>query len=60
MEARIPEKFNYCDICRADLGNIKLDTPLYCTSCIEEMEKLSMNPKRYKKYMEIKETLGKK
>ena len=60
MEARIPEKFSRCEICRAGLGNIKLDTPLYCTSCIEEMEKLSMSPKKYKRYRELKETLGKK
>ncbi len=60
MALKLPEKYSHCEICNADLGNVQMDTPLYCTACIEEMEKLSISPKRYKKYRELQETLGKK
>ncbi|MBI2550288.1 hypothetical protein HYV83_03865 [Candidatus Woesearchaeota archaeon] len=60
MTPKLPKKYSRCEICTADLGNIKLDTPLYCTACIEEMEKLGMSPKRYRKYRELRETLAKK
>ena len=48
-----------CDACGAELGKVMPHTPVYCISCIEEMEKLNMGPKRFKKYRELKETLGK-
>ena len=54
------DEFSQCDICRADLGKVKMDTPLYCTACIEEMERLSMSPKRYRKHRELKEILKNK
>ena len=60
MEAKIPEKFSHCEVCKAGLGSVRMDTPLYCISCIEEMEKLGMSPRRYRKYRELRETLGKK
>lgn len=54
------KKFSKCEICSAELGKVDYDTPLYCTNCISEMEKLSLSPKKYKKYRELKETLPKK
>ena len=48
-----------CDICRAELGNVKMDTPLYCISCIEGIERLNMSPKRYRKHRELEKALGK-
>lgn len=59
MEGGIPERFSRCEVCRAGLGNIKLDTPLYCIACIEDMENLSMSPKKYKRYRELRGTLSK-
>ncbi len=52
------KKFSRCETCSADLGSVRMDAPLYCISCIEEMEKLNMSPKRYEKYKELKETIG--
>ncbi len=60
MMLKLPKKYSRCEICNADLGNVQMDTPFYCTVCIEEMEKLKMSLKRYKKYRELMETLGKK
>ena len=51
------QKYKKCEICGADLGKIDYDTPLYCTKCMEDMEKRSMSPDRYKKFLELKETL---
>jgi hypothetical protein len=53
VEPGIPEQLKKCDICNADLGEVKMDTPLYCTNCMEEMEKLNMSPQRYKKLGEV-------
>ena len=50
--------FKHCEICKSDLGKISYDSPVYCVKCISEMEKLSMSPKKYKKYRELQETLG--
>lgn len=58
MALKLPKKYSRCEICNADLGNVQMDTPLYCTACIEEMEKLNMSPKRYKKYRELSESLA--
>lgn len=60
MVIKAPKKFSKCEVCKADLGNVQLDTPLYCIACIEEMEKLNMSPKRYRKYRELRETLSRK
>lgn len=60
MGANVPGKFSSCEVCKAGLGSVRMNAPLYCISCIEEMEKLSMSPKRYRKYRELRETLGKK
>ncbi len=54
------DKFKNCEICGADLGEVKMDSPLYCKKCISQMEKLTMTPGKYKKYRELNETLGKK
>ncbi len=53
------EKYLKCEICGSDLGKVGFDTPVYCTNCISEMEKLSMSPRKFIKYMELKETLKK-
>ena len=58
MALKVDEKFSRCEICSADLGSITMDAPLYCISCIEDMERLNMSPKRYRRYREIKETLA--
>ena len=47
-----------CSICGSELGNIKLNAPLYCIPCIEEMGRLNMSPKKYRRYRELKETLA--
>ncbi len=60
VKNKLEEKFSLCEVCQAGLGNLRMDTPLYCISCIEEMEKLNMSLKKYRKYREIQETLGKK
>lgn len=52
--------FSRCETCNSDLGGVKMYAPLYCVPCIEEMEKLNMSPKKYKRYREISETLGKR
>ena len=51
--------FETCEICGAELGAVSDDSPLYCVKCIEEMEKLSLSPEKYKKYRELQETLHK-
>lgn len=53
------EKFRKCEVCGADMGRIDFDTPVYCNSCISEMERLSMSPKKFIRYRELKETLKK-
>ncbi len=54
------EKYKECEICGSqDMGKIDFDTPVYCRKCISEMEKLSMSPKKFIKYRELKETLKK-
>lgn len=58
MKLKLPKKYSRCEVCKADLGNVQMDTPLYCTNCIEEMERLNMSPKRYRKYRELGETLA--
>ena len=50
-------KYKTCEICGAGMGKIDFDTPVYCKACISEMEKLSMTPKRYTKYRELRETI---
>ena len=52
-------KYKKCEICGADMGKVDFDSPLYCNKCISDMEKLSMSPKRYIKYRELKQTLKK-
>ncbi len=51
--------FSLCETCNSDLGRVKMDAPLYCISCIEEMDRLSMTPKRYRKHRELRETFRK-
>ena len=54
------EKYRKCEICGSqDMGKVDFDTPVYCGNCISEMEKLSMSPKKFIKYRELKETLRK-
>ena len=60
VKSELEKNFSLCEVCRAGLGNLRMDTPLYCIPCIEEMEKLNMSPKRYRRYRELKETFGKK
>lgn len=50
-------KFKKCEICGSDMGKVDFDTPLYCSKCISEMEKLNMSPERYKEYNELKRDL---
>ena len=52
-------KYKKCEICGADMGKIDFDTPVYCTSCIDEMENRSMTPEQYKQFRELKETIKK-
>ncbi|MBI2143394.1 hypothetical protein HYU20_03565 [Candidatus Woesearchaeota archaeon] len=56
MPIKAPGIFSRCEACGADLGSVRMDAPLYCISCIEDMEKLSMSPKKYKRYRELKQT----
>ncbi|MAG15822.1 hypothetical protein CMO88_02060 [Candidatus Woesearchaeota archaeon] len=52
------KKYKKCEICNSeDMGKVDFDSPLYCKSCITEMEKLSMSPKKYTQYRELRETL---
>jgi hypothetical protein len=51
--------FEKCEICGAQLGAFKPDSPLYCEKCIAEMEKLDMSPEKYKEYRELREAIGK-
>ena len=53
------EEVNKCEICNAGLEKVEYDSPVYCGTCIEEMEKRSMTPERYVKFRELKETLKK-
>ncbi|MBS3133452.1 hypothetical protein J4470_05030 [Candidatus Woesearchaeota archaeon] len=60
MDKADVEKYKKCEICSStDMGKVDFDSPLYCKNCIEEMETRSMSPKRYKKYLELKESLKK-
>ncbi|MBI3037149.1 hypothetical protein HYY73_05385 [Candidatus Woesearchaeota archaeon] len=59
MSVKAPDRFSRCETCNADLGSVRMDAPLYCISCIEEMEKLGMSLKRYKRYRELRESLPK-
>lgn len=49
MEIKPPE-FSRCEACNAELAPLKMDAPLYCISCIEEMTQLGMTPKQYRKH----------
>lgn len=60
MGINSPQKFSRCEACNEGLGNIKMDAPLYCIPCIENMERLNMSPKKYRRYRELRETLGRK
>lgn len=51
--------FATCDICSAQVSKLEYDSPLYCDKCIAEMEKKDMSPKKYIKYLELKESLAK-
>ena len=53
------EKFSKCEICGSGIGSFSYDSPLYCGSCIAEMEKFSLSPEKYKEYRELRETLKK-
>ncbi len=44
--------FSRCEICQKGLGNIRLDSPLYCIPCVEQMERSGINSKRYGKQRE--------
>lgn len=55
-----PSGFSRCEACNAELTGVKMDAPLYCIPCIEEMERLKMSQKRYGKFRVLSETLGKK
>ena len=41
------EKFSKCEICGSGIGSFSYDSPLYCGSCIAEMEKLSLSPENF-------------
>ena len=56
----LKKKFGKCEICSSDLSVVTYDSPVYCKYCIAEMERLSLNPEKYKEYRELRETLGKK
>ena len=58
VRSELEKKFSKCEVCQAGLGSLRMDTPLYCISCIEEMEKLNMSPKRYRRYRELKGDLS--
>lgn len=47
----------HCEICNTQLDENKPDSPVFCDKCIEEMEKLSLSPEKYKEYKELRETL---
>ncbi len=49
--------FSQCGICSSSVAKLEFDSPLYCEACIAEMEKLSLSPKKYRKYRELRETL---
>ncbi|MFH1182470.1 MAG: hypothetical protein V1702_05920 [Candidatus Woesearchaeota archaeon] len=53
------KSFDKCEICGASIPS-EGDSPLYCKTCIGEMEKLSLSPPKYRKYRELSETLKKK
>jgi len=58
MEKTDVEKYKKCEICSStDMGKVDFDTPLYCKNCMEEMEKRSLSPEKYKKFRELKESL---
>ena len=50
METEIKIVEGRCETCNSGLGSLKMNTPLYCIPCIEEMDKLNMSPKRYGKH----------
>lgn len=60
MDKADVEKYKKCEICGSkDMGKVDFDSPLYCKTCIAEMERLSMGPVKYVKYRELKETMQK-
>lgn len=52
----LPENI-HCDICGVGLGDANMHALVYCIPCIEEMEKLGMSPKKYKKHRGLKDSL---
>ncbi len=53
-----PSEFSRCETCNAELASLKMDAPLYCIPCIEEMGKLRMSPKRYRKRRGLSKALA--
>ncbi len=43
-----------CDACGAELALANLHLPVYCIPCVEDMERLKMSPKQYRKHMGVK------
>lgn len=60
IKAELDRKFSLCETCNSDLGGVKMNAPLYCIPCIEEMNRLRMGPNRYRKHRELRGTLRKK
>ncbi|MBI2574291.1 hypothetical protein HYV82_00200 [Candidatus Woesearchaeota archaeon] len=50
--------FVACEVCDAPVSKLEYDSPLYCDKCIAEMEKRDMSPRKYRKYLELKDTLN--
>lgn len=46
-----PYEFSRCETCNAELDGVKMDAPLYCISCIGDMDRLGMTPRRYRKHL---------
>ncbi len=60
IKAELEKTPSRCETCNSNLGCLKSHAPLYCIPCIEEMDRLGMGPKAYKKHRMLNETVGKK
>ena len=58
VKSELEKRLSHCEVCKAGLGNLRMDTPLYCISCIEDMERLGMGPERYGRYRKLKGDLS--
>lgn len=48
--------YSKCEACSAEMG-VKMEFPIYCVSCIEEMERLNLSVAKFRKHRQSSASL---